>query len=385
MKKEKDVYCIFSAQYLPHLGGVERYTYNLAKTLKEKGNNVIVVTSRIDKLPESEMMDGIRVYRLPCINLLDGRYPVLKFWNKRYRVIKKRLSKYHIKFLLVNTRFYLHSLAGVKFGYKNKIKTIMVDHGTSHLSVHNRIFDTIGGWWEHIITWRDKRYSNDFYGVSLASCEWLKHFKIEAKGALYNALNMNDINALINNRNKNVRKKYNIPAGAKIIAFTGRLLEEKGIIPLVSSVEKICENRDDVYLVLAGDGPLEDYVNEHKSNHIIPAGRLEYQDVISLLVESDIFCMPSFSEGFSTSVLEAVACKCYVITTERGGSKEIIVSKEYGTIIKNNNEKLVYDALLEVLDNKDMRDRACNNSYNKLINEFTWDVTADKVIEIANE
>ena len=385
MKKEKDIYCIFSAQYLPHMGGVERYTYNLAKTLKEKGNNVIVVTSRIDDLPESEMMDGIKVYRLPCINLLDGRYPVLKFWNKRYRMIKKRLKKYPIKFVLVNTRFYLHSLAGVKFGYKNKIKTIMVDHGTSHLSVHNKIFDTIGGWWEHIITWRDKRYCKEFYGVSLASCEWLKHFHIEAKGALYNALNMDEINDLIENSSKDVRKKHNIPENAKVIAFTGRLLEEKGIIPLISSVEKICEKRDDVYLVLAGDGPLEEYVNEHKSDHIIPVGRLEYPDVISLLVESDIFCMPSFSEGFSTSVLEAVACNCYVITTERGGSKEIIVSKDYATIIKNNKEKLVYDALVEVLDDDFAREKACKNSYDKLINEFTWEVTTDKVIKIANK
>ncbi len=385
MKKEKDIYCIFSAQYLPHMGGVERYTYNLAKTLKEKGNNVIVVTSRIDDLPESEMMDGIKVYRVPCINLLDGRYPVLKFWNKRYRIIKKKLKKYPIKFVLVNTRFYLHSLAGVKFGHKNGIKTVMVDHGTSHLSVHNKLFDKIGGWWEHIITWRDKRYCKDFYGVSLASCEWLEHFHIKAKGALYNALNMDEINGLIENSSKDVRKKHKIPENAKVIAFTGRLLEEKGIIPLISSVEKICKERDDVYLVLAGDGPLDEYVNEHKSDHIIPVGRLEYQDVISLLVESDIFCMPSFSEGFSTSVLEAVACNCYVVTTERGGSKEIIVSKDYGTIIKNNKEKLVYDALVEIIDDDSAREKACKNSYDKLINEFTWEVTTDKVIKIANK
>jgi glycosyltransferase involved in cell wall biosynthesis len=140
-----------------------------------------------------------------------------------------------------------------------------------------------------------------------------------------------------------------------------------------------------VYLVLAGDGPLDEYVNEHKSDHIIPVGRLEYQDVISLLVESDIFCMPSFSEGFSTSVLEAVACNCYVVTTERGGSKEIIVSKDYGTIIKNNKEKLVYDALVEIIDDDSAREKACKNSYDKLINEFTWEVTTDKVIKIANK
>ena len=41
-----------------------------------------------------------------------------------------------------------------------------------------------------------------------------------------------------------------------MIAFTGRLLEEKGIIPLIESVEQLCAQRDDVYLFLAGDGDL---------------------------------------------------------------------------------------------------------------------------------
>ena len=44
-------YCIFAAQYFPHLGGVERYTYNLAKKLIEDGNEVVIVTSNVYKLP----------------------------------------------------------------------------------------------------------------------------------------------------------------------------------------------------------------------------------------------------------------------------------------------------------------------------------------------
>lgn len=46
MQKSK-TYCIFAAQYFPHLGGVERYTYNLAKQLIQDGNKVIIVTSNV--------------------------------------------------------------------------------------------------------------------------------------------------------------------------------------------------------------------------------------------------------------------------------------------------------------------------------------------------
>ena len=45
----------FSGYYFPHLGGVERYTYNLATRLTNMGDKVVIVTLRYDKeLPEIE-------------------------------------------------------------------------------------------------------------------------------------------------------------------------------------------------------------------------------------------------------------------------------------------------------------------------------------------
>lgn len=373
-------YCIFAAQYLPHLGGVERYTYNLSKFLYNKGNKVVIVTSNVQRLEEHEIHDGIEIFRLPCINLLNGRYPVLKFWAKEYRRLYKEIEKENYELVIVNTRFYLHSICGVKYAKKHGQKSIVIDHGTSHLSVHNKILDTVGGWWEHFITRIDYHYCKDYYGVSEASCEWLDHFGIKAKGVLYNAIDLEQIESIKSSKKKNYRDMYNIPQNAKVIAFTGRLLKEKGIIPLVESVEKICAQRDDVYLFLAGDGDLDEYVKSHASNHIIPLGRLSFENIIYMLVDSDIFCLPSFSEGFSTSVLEAVACGCYVITTERGGSKEMITSRDYGMIIKNNEQSRVYNAILEILDNDSERKTACTNCYTKLKNNYTWDIVSDKML-----
>ena len=54
MQKSK-TYCIFAAQYFPHLGGVERYTYNLAKQLIQDGNKVIIVTSNVYHLKNHEL------------------------------------------------------------------------------------------------------------------------------------------------------------------------------------------------------------------------------------------------------------------------------------------------------------------------------------------
>ena len=103
----KKRYCIFAAQYFPHLGGVERYTYNLSKKLIELGNEVTIVTSNVQHLQEYEKMDGIPVYRMPCINMLYGRYPVLKF-NRNFFRIHHILREKKFDFVIVNTRFYIH-------------------------------------------------------------------------------------------------------------------------------------------------------------------------------------------------------------------------------------------------------------------------------------
>ena len=48
---------LIAAQFLPHLGGVERYTYNLAQKLIEKGNEVTVVTSDVSSKTNYEAIE----------------------------------------------------------------------------------------------------------------------------------------------------------------------------------------------------------------------------------------------------------------------------------------------------------------------------------------
>ena len=108
-------YCIFSAQYLPHIGGIERYTYHLAKELLKNGDSVIVITSKTDNLPDYEIMDGIPVYRLPCWNLLNGRYPIIKP-QKKFLQLHRHIKNIHFDMIIINARFYVHSLYAAILG-----------------------------------------------------------------------------------------------------------------------------------------------------------------------------------------------------------------------------------------------------------------------------
>lgn len=374
-------YCIFSAQYLPHMGGVERYTYNLAKKLIELGNTVTVVTSNMQQLAEYENMDGIFVYRLPCFDLLDGRYPVLKC-SPRFRAIHQNLRNKKFDFVIVNTRFYIHSVYGQWFARSQKIPVITIDHGSSHLSVGNPVFDFIGGAYEHVITKIGQLFCKNYYGVSSACVDWLKHFHIKAKGVLYNSVDIDSIERVLEQNQKKYRAAYGIDKDAVVITFTGRLLPEKGIPQLINAFEQLQKTHRNIYLFLAGDGGLEDFVRLHENEHLIPLGRRTFDEVMILLSETDIFCLPSFSEGFSTSILEAIVCKCYVVTTERGGARETFPTDDYGMVIPNNNARILKDALVKAINNPVKREKAVKLSYDRLKNNFTWDIVSAKVNEL---
>lgn len=377
-------YCIFSAQYLPHMGGVERYTYYLAKKLVSHGNYVTIVTNNTVDSIEYEKGKGMEIYRFPCYPLIDGRFPIPKI-DKEFIRIDKILKQKHFDLVIINTRFYFHSLYAARFAKKRKIYSICIEHGTSHLSVHDAMLDKIGALYEHFHTAILKKYCKHYYGVSKACTEWSAHFGIKAEGVLYNAIDIKEIESVSQNMKRRYRINFSIPKDGIVVTFTGRLLQEKGLPSLLNVAEKMQQEYSNVYFFIAGDGDMKEEVEKRKSEHIIYLGKIDFLDIVNLLKDSDIFCLPSFSEGLSTSILEAAACKCYIITTARGGARELMIDESYGTIIPENSEKTLFNALKAAIQNPEHRDRAVELTYNRLIKLFNWNVVATKVEEICKQ
>ena len=375
----KKSFCLFCANYLPNLGGVERYVYNLSKQLIVLGHDVTVVTSNVFELPSYEVDEnGIEIYRLPCHNFMKGRYPILKK-NAEFKELDAKLCQKHFDLVVINARFYIHSLYAAKFAERNNIKCITIEHGSTHLSVDNKILDLVVAQVEHFVTMLLKKRCSDYYAVSKAAGKWSEHFGIKAKGTLYNAVDIDNIKQIENNLVCDYKKELNIPGDATVITFTGRLLKIKGVYELLDAYKEMdCEN---VYLIYAGDGPEMDGLKAKSNDRVVFLGQIDFEHVISLLNASDIYCLPSVSEGMSTSVLEAIATNTFVITTYNGGAREVIISDKYGIITKGNTVAEIKEAIEKALE-KYYRKSACQNAYNRLIEGFTWRKTADNLVDL---
>ena len=373
--------CIVSSQYLPHLGGVEQYVDNFARELVSLGNRVTIITSEIKGAKEYEVEGNLRIIRLPSIPFMGGRFPVLKCNNKLRewtKIIKN--EKYDV--MLVNTRFYFLSLYAVILAKKMNLRCIILDHGTSHLNTGGKITSKLGEVFEHCITWLEKRYVKEFAGVSGAVLEWIQHFNINSETILYNSINVDEFNNIKKNTKRNFRLEYNIPEYAVVISFVGRFTIEKGIEELVKAILKINETRKDVYLLAAGSGYLFDKLTPVINDNIFFVGSLIKEDVVAMLKACDIFCLPSVSEGFPTTVLEAAVCDNFIISTYRGGTKELIKSSEYGIILPDNNWEGLYEAIMDVADKKEYRLSAALRCKNDIEKNYTWNATAKKFLSI---
>ena len=72
--KDKKRYCIFAAQYFPHLGGVERYTFNLSKKLIEDGNEIETLILGGTDVPENT--ESVKISKRAYVKKSDE--PVFK-------------------------------------------------------------------------------------------------------------------------------------------------------------------------------------------------------------------------------------------------------------------------------------------------------------------
>lgn len=371
MNKKKTI-AFFNAFYIPHLGGVEKYTNKIVEELK-KDFNIIIVTTNDNNHLSYEKIDNIKIYRLPSYSFLKNRYPILKIGKEKEYLIRDIYNQ-NIDYVICNTRYYQTSFLGCKLSQKKSIPILVIDHSSNYINIGIPIVDFFEKYYENFLTYKIKKFNPRFYGVSYRCNQWLKHFNITASGVFYNSIDQNDYakyNSTNNTQKSTIRFSY-----------IGRIIKEKGIVNLLEAFLLLSKKHDNIELLIAGDGPiLEEIKEKYKKDNIYFLGNINHEKVMKLCNQTDIFVHPSmYPEGLPTSILEAGLMKCAIIATDRGGTKEVIANDELGLIVKENVEDLV-NKMEYLINNPKQINQLKENIHNQIINNFTWQITASKIKE----
>lgn len=373
-------YVLFSALYPPHMGGIENFTYCLAHALVDRGDEVLVVTNDTNGLGAGITdEDGVSVLRLPCFPLFAGRFPVPKL-NAISRKLWKHVECQQFDGVLVNARFYIHSLRGIRLAKKLGITPVVLDHGSAFLSFSNPVIDPLVRTYERLITAMGKRFHPDYYGVSSKSVEWLRSFGIAAKGVIPNSIDAESFRETSSGRD--FRNELGLDAESFLVCFVGRLIPEKGIRAILEASRSHRLIEAGVVFVLAGDGALSKEVDDAQGESLRWVGRLSSSDISALLQQSDLLCLPTRSEGFATTLLEASSCGCPSVVTDVGGARELFPNEHFGTIINSMDSAEVEKAIYSLVKNPDKLAEQSRLCRRMVENESSWNKTASLVEKV---
>jgi glycosyltransferase involved in cell wall biosynthesis len=127
-----------------------------------------------------------------------------------------------------------------------------------------------------------------------------------------------------------LRRRLGLPDGVLAI-YTGRLSPEKRILLLAKTWPQFRQYHPQATLVVVGDGPEGAALRESGADGVVCAGA--QSNVAPYLQAADLFVMPSVSEGFSLSTLEALACALPVVATTVGAIPELVADPQMGRLV----------------------------------------------------
>ena len=153
---------------------------------------------------------------------------------------------------------------------------------------------------------------------------------------------------------KTLRDKYGYSDNQTIIVTTGRLNWFKGWKFMIDSFNLFVRNNMNSLFFFIGDGEdkekIEQYIKEvGLSNEVKLLGYQSLNVISDYLNMADLFIMGSYKEGWSTSLVEAVACGVPCVVTDFSSASEMVNDGINGFVIKERNEKVFADKINEAI------------------------------------
>ncbi|MGD1013665.1 MAG: glycosyltransferase family 4 protein [Acidimicrobiales bacterium] len=155
----------------------------------------------------------------------------------------------------------------------------------------------------------------------------------------------------------------------------------KGLVPLLEAIAKLRVERDIDLIVIGQPNP--------KGRVAATIERLGLADIVTTITgvsddalarlygEAEVAIVPSLYEGFSLPAIEAMSCAVPVVATTGGALPEVVgVSGETGLLVEPNNPEALVEAIRSLLDDAALRQRLGDNGRQRVIERFTWQVTA---------
>jgi|GEM_PF-1192532 len=345
----------------PEENGLTRYINGLYGALLKEHPEIEVDVITFDTLKTKkykEKTNNRTIYRLDCIPMLGRTYAVLtKKGKKQLREIFQNNS---YDLINTHTRFFLSSYYGIRLSKKYHIPVIHTEHGSGFVKHSRRPIEWAAKAYDLTLGKYVLKNADLVCGVSESCCQFAKKLGAKKTAVVSNGINLEfwkseSVPSLEKKGGGGSLLKRDLGINNNDIVFTfiGRLIPEKGVQNLIEVLyglpfrplsrnpkknQKILSRSrikcgmtiEQWELLIIGDGfyrrELEKLVKKYKlEDKILFWGAKNQKEVRNILRITDLFINPSLaSEGLPTTILEAAACGCRVLSSDKGGSVEVL-------------------------------------------------------------
>lgn len=353
-------------------GGVELATYYIAEHLQARGNEVHVITSRDKGMPREDVYKGVTVHRLywPRLGVLGW---VLLQLNMFFAVRRVDPELIHIQSFSL-------SLCGLLIRRVSNKPYIVAGHGSDvyRPPVKGPIF---------LASLREKVRSNCIKNASAVTAvtEHMKN-RIQDDYATESIVVPNGIELGIFDSaptKEEARERLQLEREASVIICIGNLRAVKGTAYLIRAINLIQQKESSIRLLIVGKGEEEVKLRALAEKtgvkeRVIFMGSIPHHAVPQYLAASDVFVLPSLSEGFPLVSLEAMAAALPIVATKVGGIPSVVKEGVNGFLVNPRDAAQIAEKVLFILNDQKLRHCFSENNRNKA-KQYTWGMVATKL------
>ena len=338
--------CMLIPSFYPRVAGAERQAMMLSRALRGMGHDAWVLTRRMPGTSAYEEIDGVPVHRV------FARKP--STWTFMPAALLYLLRKQHTFDVL-----HVHTV-------RSPALTGALVHRLTGKPVIAKIprkeqFEYVRQSWPRL--WWMRRHIARFVAVNAVSHHALLAAGIESSR---NALIPNGVDTSLFKPPTSEEKlalRARLGLGEEPVAtFVGRLIPRKQVHVLLRAWPFVLDVRPEAHLLIVGDGPqrsdLECLARDlDVAQQVTFVGECSQQAVEAYLGASDVFVLPSLSEGISNALLEAMAVGLVPVVSRVDGNTDVVVHEVSGLMVESGDADDLGRQMRRLLVDEDLRQR----------------------------
>jgi glycosyltransferase involved in cell wall biosynthesis len=362
--------------YYPNAGGgADRLMQRVAELLAGRSWHMAVLTQTVPGTPKDERVNGVRVRRLFLLSLPGLRffsYMLAAFWYQLTRRDAGQVLHLNQLYLHVPVALWLRRLRGLRV-------VVRVACGGPHGEIARLrgLPLGIGRWVLRAARRADAVISlTDQITEELLGAGFARQRILQAP----NGVDAARFAPVSSKQRAALRKQLGLPLEQPIVFFAGRFEAQKAVDVLLRAWQQVQAQHPAARLVLAGDGSLRAAL-EQLSRDLEIAETVRFLGYTDRMLEyyqaSDVFVLPSWSEGMSNALLEAMSCGLAPVATAIPGNTDVITHERDGLLVKAGDEHHLAAALKRLLSDSNLRQQIAAAARQTITSRFALEQTAE--------